>query len=113
MIRFTLRFATSFKVTDRNAITNGTHQKSDMKNNISGPIAIASISSIAPGPIKNNALSAERATAMKIHSTEILTFRIKLSRDYHLLSFSTQTAFHNTPLLPGFSAARSDLEKET
>jgi hypothetical protein len=68
-----------------------------MKNNISGPIAIASISSIAPGTIKNNSLSADRATAMKIHSTEILTLRkIKSSRDHHLLSFSRQTAFHNT-----------------
>jgi hypothetical protein len=89
MIRFTLRFTTSFRVTDRNAITNGTHQKSDMKNNISGPIAIASPSSIAPGPIKDNALWAERATAMKTHNTEILTLRkIKSSRDHHLLFFS-------------------------
>jgi hypothetical protein len=63
-----------------------------MKKNISGPIAISRISSIAPGSMKDSTLWADIATAMKIDSTEILTFKIKLSRNHQPFSFSRKTA---------------------
>ena len=89
-IIFARRFAESFKVTDRNAITNGTNQKSAINSNIppgSIPIQISPdlTISIAPGSIKNNTLWADIATAMKSHSTAILIFKVKFSRIYYPL----------------------------
>jgi hypothetical protein len=71
---FTLRFAESLKVTDRNAITNGTHNQSANTTNMTGPAASISdiIISNPPGSIKIIADSANRTPTIKIHSTESL-----------------------------------------
>jgi len=83
-IIFAQRFAESLEVTERIAITNGTHQKIAINTNIPGPIAISPdiIFSIMPGSIKDKTLWADIATAIKIHSTEILIFRVKVSIIY-------------------------------
>ena len=71
-IIFALRFATSFRVTDKNAMAKGINQKSKKNNNNPVVICIPSaipdiISSITPGVIKYNTIEADIATARKIH----------------------------------------------
>jgi hypothetical protein len=91
-IIFALRFATSFRVTDKNAIAKGTNQKSKKNNNNPVVICIPSaipdiISSIAPGAINPNIIEADIATARKIHRIVIFIFKSKVSISYQLLSF--------------------------
>jgi len=85
-VRFAQRFAKSFKVADRKAITNGIHQKSVSSSNIPCPITIfPDINpSITPGSMENSIQWADIDTAIKTQSTEILILKIGLSIIYDL-----------------------------
>ena len=90
-IIFAQRFALSFKMRDRTAITNGTQKYIiAITSNSSGvacmpTISPALISSITPGTIKYNIVLADIVTATNSHKTANLIFKAKSSRIYHLL----------------------------
>ena len=72
-IIFALRFAKSFRVTDKKAMAKGINQKSKKNNNNPVVICIPSaipdiISSIAPGAINHNIIDADIATARNIYT---------------------------------------------
>ena len=61
------------------AMIKGISQKSAINTNIPALICISPSCSIAAGSMKANTLWADIATAIKSHSTEILTFQVKRS----------------------------------
>jgi hypothetical protein len=76
---FAQRLAESFRIRDKKAMLKGTSQKSAINTNIPALICISPSSSIAAGSMEAKLLWADIATAIKSHSTEILTFQVKRS----------------------------------